>query len=292
MRLHMVLSLTMALCMAVLFPGGLGLCNHHHCIIAGREDFPENLVRLPLVTESTTAEWSSSIGLRSRHGRVRVRTAVIPEGQKQPPVVAEGMAAEWSRSIGRRSPQSRVRVRMAVIPESKKQPPIVAESMAAEWSSSTGLRSPQSWVRVRAGVIPEGLKIMASHLPFPLGQQGQMTWLLCHPWITVWLLSMAGTALGLWRNVRRHKGQGRRQTASSFMATGYWKKRSLRYYRLLCRLKTANGVMLRCLRRVSDQRQKVIEYKHLKEKARVNDKKRSACPSSPCNSSQHVSPAD
>ncbi|XP_030352091.1 uncharacterized protein LOC115612217 [Strigops habroptila] len=173
--------------------------------------------------------------------------------------------------------------------KAKKQPPIVAESMAAEWSSSTGLRSPQSWVRVRAGVTPEGLKIMASHLPFPLGQQGQMTWLLCHPWITVWLLSMAGTALGLWRNVRRHKGQGRRQTASSFMATGYWKKRSLRYYRLLCRLKTANGVMLRCLRRVSDQRQKVIEYKHLKEKARVNDKKRSACPSSPCNSSQHVS---
>lgn len=86
--------------------------------------------------------------------------------------------------------------------------------------------------------------------------------------------------------------QGRRQTAPSSMGTGCWKKRSLRHYRLLCRLKTANAVMLRCLRHVLHQRQKVIECSHMKEKARGNGKKRSTFSSSPHNSSQHVSPAD
>ena len=182
MRLSPVLSLTMALCMVSLFPGGPRLCVHSDWVILRIEVLPEDLKQPPVVAESVASEWSSSIGLRSPHGWVRVRTNVVSEGLKQPPVVAE--------------------------------------SVASEWDSSIGLRSPHGWVRVRTNIVPEGLKelpagaeSMASELPCPLGQlwdrlaQVDMTWLLRMAGQTVWLLCMAWIALGLWRNAKRPQGQ-------------------------------------------------------------------------------------
>ena len=100
MRLSPVLSLTMALCMVSLFPGGPRLCVHSDWVIHRTEVLPEDLKQPPIVAETVAAEWSSSIGLRSPHGWVRVRTNVVSEGLKQLPAGAESMASELPCPLG------------------------------------------------------------------------------------------------------------------------------------------------------------------------------------------------
>lgn len=182
MRLGPVQSLTTALCMLLLFPGGLQLCTHADCFV--------------------------------------VRIAVPPEDLKQPAVVAESVASEWTSTIGLRSPRSWTRVRMDVAPEGPKQPPAVADSMASEWTSSIGLRSPHGWTRFRMAVAPEGLKQLlagtesvASELHCPPRQlwdhlvQLDRTWQLCRAWQILWLLHVVWIALCRWRNAKRPQGQ-------------------------------------------------------------------------------------
>ncbi|KAM6080407.1 uncharacterized protein LJ206_009610 [Theristicus caerulescens] len=214
MRLSPVLSLTVALCVVSLFPGGLDLC-------------------------------------------------ILPK---------------W------------IAARMGALPEDPKQPPIVAETWVSEWKSSTGLGSRHIWVRIKMGVAPEGLKqppvgaeSVASDLPYPLGQlwdylaQVDVTWPLRRAWQTVWPLFMALIALGLWRIVKRCRGQGRRRTASSPMGTEGWEKGSFGHYDLLCRLEANAALVARCARHV--HRYLLKELRHQRSKKKVRTKARRGEPS-------------
>ncbi|XP_029888618.1 uncharacterized protein LOC115349058 [Aquila chrysaetos chrysaetos] len=275
MRLSPVQSLTMALCMLFLFPGGLHLCVHADCFIVGIEVLPEDLEQPPVVAESVASEWTSTIGLRSPHGWARVRMDVAPEGLKQPPAVADSMASEWTSTIGLRSPHDWARVRMDVDPEGLKQPPAVADSMASEWTSTIGLRSPHGWVRIKMAVAPEGLKqppvgteSIASELHGPLRRlwdhlvQLDRTWHLCRAWQTMWLLHTVSIALRLWRNVKRSQGQASGQTAATATGPGRLGRHTVSKYELLCLMEAKITLLVRCLRHTHRLRLKELRHQY------------------------------
>ncbi|XP_069645881.1 uncharacterized protein [Haliaeetus albicilla] len=237
MRLSPVRSLTMALCMLLLFPGTLQLCVHADCFVVRIEVLPEDLKQPPVVAESVASEWTSTIGLRSPRGWTRVRTAVAPEDLKQPPVVAESVASEWTSTIGLRSPRGWTRVRMAVAPEGLKQPPVGTESIASE------LHCP--------------LRQLWDHLV-----QLDRTWQLCRAGQTLWLLHVVWTALGRWRNAKRPQGQGGGQTASTSVGTGRLGKHTVSRYELLCLMEAKIALLVRSLRHTHRLRLKELRHQY------------------------------
>ncbi|XP_071612920.1 uncharacterized protein [Heliangelus exortis] len=90
MYLHLVLPLTVALSMALLFPSGLCLCVQPDWVTFLREGVKQQTTG----AESTLDTWPNSVGLHSPQTRVRVRRGVVPEGPKERPGGTESLASD------------------------------------------------------------------------------------------------------------------------------------------------------------------------------------------------------